>query len=64
MLLDERSGSLEAVKKQILKLIKKYSTKMIVIDPINDFLNFYFCFFLRIFALLTNNSFCYEKKDL
>lgn len=36
VLLDERSGSLEAVKKQILKLIKKYSTKMIVIDPIND----------------------------
>lgn len=36
VLLDERSGSLEAVKKQILKLIKKYSCQMIVIDPIND----------------------------
>ena len=36
VVLDERSGSLEAVKKQILKLIKKYSVKMIVIDPIND----------------------------
>lgn len=36
VLLDERSGSLEAVKKQILKLIKKYGCQMIVIDPIND----------------------------
>ena len=36
VLLDERSGSLEAVKKQILKLIKKYSCKLLVIDPIND----------------------------
>lgn len=36
VLLDERSGSLEAVKKQILKLIKKYSCKMVVIDPVND----------------------------
>lgn len=36
VLLDERSGSLEAIKKQILKLIKKYSCQMIVIDPIND----------------------------
>lgn len=36
VLLDERSGSLESVKEQILKLIKKYSCKLLVIDPIND----------------------------
>lgn len=36
VLLDERSGSLESVKDQILKLIKKYSCQLIVIDPIND----------------------------
>lgn len=36
VLLDERSGELSAVKSQILKLIKKYSCKLLVIDPIND----------------------------
>lgn len=36
VLLDERSGDLIAVKAQILKLIKKYSCKLLVIDPIND----------------------------
>lgn len=36
VLLDERSGSLESVKGQILKLIKKYSCQLLVIDPIND----------------------------
>jgi len=36
VLLDERSGSLESVKNQILKLIKKYDCKLIVIDPVND----------------------------
>lgn len=36
VLLDERSGSLEAVKAQILKMIKKYGCQFIVIDPIND----------------------------
>lgn len=36
VLLDERSGSLEAVKAQIIKMIKKYGCQFIVIDPIND----------------------------
>lgn len=36
VLLDERSGSLEAVKAQILKLIKKYGCQLIIIDPVND----------------------------
>lgn len=38
VLLDERSGSLDAIKGQILKLIKKYDCKMIVIDPVQDVL--------------------------
>lgn len=36
VLLDERSGSLESVKAQMLKLIKKFSCELLVIDPIND----------------------------
>lgn len=36
VLLDERTGSLEAVKLQIRKMIKKYGCQFIVIDPIND----------------------------
>lgn len=35
-LLDDRDGTLEGVQLQIEKLIKKYESKMIVIDPIND----------------------------
>ena len=38
VLLDDRSGTLEGVKEQIIKLIKKYSVKMVVIDPIQDVL--------------------------
>lgn len=38
VLLDDRSGTLEGVKEQIVKLIKKYSVKMVVIDPIQDVL--------------------------
>lgn len=36
VLLDERSGSLEAVKVQMLKMIKKYGCQFLIIDPIND----------------------------
>jgi len=36
VLLDGREGSLDEVRKQIDKLIKKYECKFIVIDPIND----------------------------
>lgn len=35
-LLDDREGSLEHVKKQIERLIKKHGCRLIVIDPIND----------------------------
>lgn len=35
-LLDDREGSLDHVKKQIERLIKKHGCKLIVIDPIND----------------------------
>lgn len=36
ILLDERDGDLEAIKKQIERLIKMYGCKLIVIDPLND----------------------------
>lgn len=35
-LLDDREGSLENVKLQIIKLIRKHGCKLIVIDPLND----------------------------
>jgi len=35
-ILDERDGSLESVKLQINKLIKKHDCKLIVLDPVND----------------------------
>lgn len=35
-LLDDREGTLENVKLQIDKLIKKHGCKMIIIDPLND----------------------------
>lgn len=35
-LLDDREGSLENVKKQIERLIKKHGCQLIVIDPLND----------------------------
>lgn len=35
-LLDDREGSLDNVKKQIERLIKKHGCKLIVIDPLND----------------------------
>ena len=35
-LLDDREASLENVKKQIEKLIKKHGCQLIVIDPLND----------------------------
>lgn len=35
-LLDDREGSLDHVKKQIERLIKKHGCRLIVIDPIND----------------------------
>lgn len=35
-LLDDREGTLDNVKKQIERLIKKHGCKLIVIDPLND----------------------------
>lgn len=35
-LLDDREGSLDNVRKQIERLIKKHGCKLIVIDPLND----------------------------
>lgn len=35
-LLDDREGTLDSVRKQIERLIKKHGCKLIVIDPLND----------------------------
>lgn len=39
VILDDREGSLNHLKKQIEKLIKKHGCKLIVIDPLNDALD-------------------------
>lgn len=36
VLLDERDGNLDQVKRQIERLIKKHNCKLIVVDPLND----------------------------